>query len=81
MLNASKRRLSTACACCSGPFAATTVSRRQMLAGGTAALAVGAPNIRSVGRAAKFCCRLVFEFCNTLRCKADSRPMTSFGRS
>ena len=39
MLNASKRRLSTACACCSGPFAATAVSRRQMLVGGTAALA------------------------------------------
>jgi len=42
MLNSWKRRLSTACGCCTGPFAATAVSRRQMLAGGTAALAVGA---------------------------------------
>jgi 6-methylsalicylate decarboxylase len=39
MLNASKRSFSTACACCSGPFA---VSRRKMLACGTAALAAAA---------------------------------------
>jgi len=39
MLSASKRRLSTACARCAGPFGATAVSRRQMLTGGSAALA------------------------------------------
>ncbi len=42
MLNSWTHRLSAACACCDGPFAATGVSRRQMLAVGTAALAVGA---------------------------------------
>lgn len=42
MFNAHKRRLSTACTCCSGPFAATAVSRRRILAGGAAALAAAA---------------------------------------
>jgi 6-methylsalicylate decarboxylase len=39
MLKAPKRRLFTACTCCSGPFTANAVSRRNMLAGGAAALA------------------------------------------
>jgi len=42
MLNTLKRRLSAVCNCCGEPFAANAVSRRQMLAGGTAALAAAA---------------------------------------
>jgi 6-methylsalicylate decarboxylase len=42
MLKSTTRRLSAACQCCVEPFAATAVSRRQLLAGGTAALALGA---------------------------------------
>jgi predicted TIM-barrel fold metal-dependent hydrolase len=42
MSKASMRRLSAVCNCCIQPFAATGVSRRGMLAGGTAALALGA---------------------------------------
>ena len=36
MLQQAKRRLSAICNCCPEPFAATGVSRRQFLAGGTA---------------------------------------------
>ena len=32
MLNASRDRLSTACACCSGPLAPIAVTRRELLA-------------------------------------------------
>ncbi len=49
MLNASKRRLSSACGCCSGPFAVTAVSRRDMLARGTAALAAAAGGLATKG--------------------------------
>ncbi len=42
MLQSTMRRLSAACNCCTQPFAATDVSRRQFLAGGTAAVALGA---------------------------------------
>ena len=42
MLNASKRGLSTSCVCCSEAFGATAVSRRQILAGSTAAFAATA---------------------------------------
>jgi 6-methylsalicylate decarboxylase len=42
MLNTSKGRSSTACACCSAQLAATAVTRRKVLAGGTAALAATA---------------------------------------
>jgi predicted TIM-barrel fold metal-dependent hydrolase len=42
MLQSTMRRLSAACNCCIEPFAATGVSRRQFLAGGTAAVALGA---------------------------------------
>jgi 6-methylsalicylate decarboxylase len=42
MLSASKRRLSRACDCCGGSFGATAISRRQILAGGSAVLAAGA---------------------------------------
>lgn len=43
MLESSPRhRLFASCTCCAEPFAATGVSRRDLLAGGTAALALGA---------------------------------------
>jgi len=42
MRHMSKRRLAGACTCCCEPFAASPVSRRQMLAGGTAAFAAAA---------------------------------------
>src|SRR5262245_554716 len=42
MFKATMHRLSAACNCCMQPFAATGVSRRGMLAGGAAALALGA---------------------------------------
>ena len=41
MLQLTKHRLSTRCNCCMVPFAATAVSRRELLAGGAAALAIG----------------------------------------
>lgn len=41
MLQSAKHRLSTICNCCNGPFAATAVSRRQLLVGGAAAVAIG----------------------------------------
>ena len=41
MLQSTKHRLSTRCNCCMVPFAATAVSRRALLAGGAAALAIG----------------------------------------
>jgi predicted TIM-barrel fold metal-dependent hydrolase len=41
MLQSAKRRLSAHCACCLEPFHASAVSRRQLLAGGAAALALG----------------------------------------
>ena len=41
MLQSTKHRLSTRCNCCMVPFAATAVSRRELLAGGAAALAIG----------------------------------------
>ena len=41
MLKSSKRRLSALCNCCTQPFEATGVSRRQLIAGGAAALAIG----------------------------------------
>ena len=42
MLQQAKRRLSAICNCCPEPFAATGVSRRQFLAGGTALAASAA---------------------------------------
>ena len=42
MLKSTGRRLLAACQCCVEPFAATSVSRRSVLAGGAAALALGA---------------------------------------
>jgi predicted TIM-barrel fold metal-dependent hydrolase len=42
MLQLAKRRLSALCNCCPQPFAATEVSRRSFLAGGAAAVALGA---------------------------------------
>ena len=42
MLQATKRRQSANCSCCIEPLAATGVSRRRLLAGGAAAVAVGA---------------------------------------
>jgi len=41
MLQATKRRLSAICGCCNDTFAATGVSRRQVLTGGAAAVAAG----------------------------------------
>jgi predicted TIM-barrel fold metal-dependent hydrolase len=42
MLKSTGRRLLAACQCCAEPFIATGVSRRSVLAGGAAALALGA---------------------------------------
>ena len=42
MLKRSRHRLFASCTCCTEPFAATAVSRRDLLKGGAAALAVGA---------------------------------------
>jgi hypothetical protein len=42
MLQSTRRRLSAICDCCDEPFGATGVSRRQFLAGGTAAVTLGA---------------------------------------
>src|ERR1700682_5212062 len=42
MLRSTKHRLSANCSCCIEPVAARGVSRRQVLAGGAAAVAVGA---------------------------------------
>jgi predicted TIM-barrel fold metal-dependent hydrolase len=42
MLNSIRHRMLAACQCCPQPFAATEVTRRKVLAGGAAALAVGA---------------------------------------
>ena len=39
MLHTTRRRLSAICNCCTQPFAATGISRRQVLAGGAAVLA------------------------------------------
>ena len=41
MLQSTKHRLSARCNCCMVPLAATAVSRRELLAGGAAALAIG----------------------------------------
>ena len=42
MLQSTKHRLSTRCNCCMVRFAATALSRRELLAGGAGALAIGA---------------------------------------
>ena len=42
MLQSTKHRLSTHCNCCTVRFAATALSRRELLAGGGGALAIGA---------------------------------------
>ncbi len=52
MLNTSKRRLSTTCACCIRPLTANAVSRRKVLAGGAAGVATSPrPHSRSIERA------------------------------
>src|SRR5688572_26089879 len=42
MLKRSKHKLLANCTCCTEPFSASAVSRRDLLKGGAAALAVGA---------------------------------------